>query len=487
MPARIVHLENGQFGNSSPADVEAMIQEFAAAPGNPPLVVHFHGGLVSAADGTAIAQRLHGEYSLAGGFPVFFVWESAWYETIGNNLSEILKEDFFKALLKLVAGKVLDKLGVDESGARSALRSPTADARELSRAERGEEPFAGVAPGPLAPERATLTPAEEAVFRRQLEQDQDFARAAKAIVDAVDAAPAGTAARSLAAGTTRLSTSVLEQIRLEKEKDKPRALGITARLLKGAVVVVVKVIARFARKRAHGIHATIVEEILREFYAGEALGLVWEMMKKDTADAFGPDPARFGGSAMLAALGRMLAGGQRPRILLVGHSTGAVYICNWLRAAEAVLPPDVRFEVAFLAPACTVQLLARTLNAHAGRIAKFRMFTMRDALEQKDAMIRGAKLLYPRSLLYFISGVLEEKADFPVAGMERFYLGAPFDDAQYPEIARVRAFLDAAQDSRVWSRQTGVAGQESESEAHADFDNDPKTVASLRHLIAHGF
>jgi hypothetical protein len=484
----VVHLENGRLKETSAADVDALFAAFSADPNKDRLVVHFHGGLVSKAGGLEIAERLQPKYSAAGGYPVFFVWESAWHETLLNNLGEIVGEDFFKALLKRVAGKVMEKLDVDETGTRGLGLSPTQLEMELGRADRGAEPFSRVDPGSLLDAGATLSPAEEAAFTQELEQDPDFGRAVDAIVQQIDAAPPGIAARSLASGTTHLSPDVLAQVRAEKDPAAAaRAIGIPLRLIKGAVVILVKVIARFALKRDHGVHATVVEEILREFYAGDLLKQVWHLMKKDTADAFGPDARRFGGTAMLAGIKALAATGRTPRILLVGHSTGAVYICNWLRAADEMLPPGVKFEVVFLAPACTVQLFARTLEAHGGRISKFRMFAMKDELEKKDPMLSGMKLLYPRSLLYFISGVLEEKSDVPVAGMQRFYSGArPFDPARYPEIGRVLQFLGATPDSRVWSTQSGMPGRNSDSARHVDFD-DRTTVESLEFIIGNGF
>ena len=48
---------------------------------------------------------------------------------------------------------------------------------------------------------------------------------------------------------------------------------------------------------------------------------------------------------------------------------------------------------------------------------KFRMFTMTDELEKED----DCKAIYPASLLYLISGILEDRDDTPIAGMMRFY------------------------------------------------------------------
>src|SRR2546427_9197331 len=97
-------------------------------------------------------------------------------------------------------------------------------------------------------------------------------------------------------------------------------------------------------------------------------------MKQENADAFGVDGNVYGGTAFLDGLQRLWTGNARARIVLVGHSTGAVYICHLLRHADARLPADVRFDIVFLAPGCTFPLLADTLAQHAGRIANVRLF-----------------------------------------------------------------------------------------------------------------
>ena len=68
-------------------------------------------------------------------------------------------------------------------------------------------------------------------------------------------------------------------------------------------------------------------------------------------------------------------------------------------------------------------------------------------------------VLYPRSLLYFVSGVTEAVDDCPLAGMQRYY-AAPYDDAtRFPEIDYVRkAALFQAADAMCWSPAAGGPG-----------------------------
>src|SRR5690606_32961914 len=97
----------------------------------------------------------------------------------------------------------------------------------------------------------------------------------------------------------------------------------------------------------------------------------------------------------------------QPRITLVGHSTGAIYICNLLKAAAQHVP-DLHFDVIFEAPAVTHALLAETAAEHASRVRKFRQFAMGDEREIGDTLV---PVIYRSSLLYFVSGMLEHEPD----------------------------------------------------------------------------
>ncbi|MCX6552513.1 MAG: alpha/beta fold hydrolase, partial [Acidobacteria bacterium] len=234
----------------------------------------------------------------------------------------------------------------------------------------------------------------------------------------------------------------------------------------------------------HGVYPPVVEEIFREFYLGSALTGLWNLMKRSTARAFGPDAQRFGGTAVLDELGQAWRAGHRPRVILVGHSTGAIAICHWLAHAQAWLPPDARFDVVLLAPACTCGLLARTIDDHGARIGGLRSFGMCDDLERTDQLVPG---LYPRSLLYFVSGVLEDTADEPLVGMARHVSGRPPFDAAMPEVSTVASFMASRPGGLVWSPAVDEPGRASLATRHEDFDDDAVTLASLASVITSGF
>ena len=109
-------------------------------------------------------------------------------------------------------------------------------------------------------------------------------------------------------------------------------------------------------------------------------------------------------------------------------------------------PPDVR--LAFLAPAVRIDEFADALQRGAPFVSAFRMFTMKDELERKDAVLGpGTAAIYPCSLLYVISGVLEDERaeafpDAPIVGMQRFLGSDPGWLTDPRQIASARAVLN---------------------------------------------
>ena len=121
--------------------------------------------------------------------------------------------------------------------------------------------------------------------------------------------------------------------------------------------------------------------------------------------------------------------------------------------------------------------------AQADKFDSIRMFTMADKFETENRLVPG---VYTRSLLYFISGVLEDGADVPILGMERYMSGAePYGTE--PLLA-VRSFFDSdirlvLSDTLVLN-PTAPVGIRSRSITHGGFDNDGDTRASLTAFLS---
>lgn len=264
-----------------------------------------------------------------------------------------------------------------------------------------------------------------------------------------------------------------------------------------AMCALYRIARRFLSGRSHGIRATIVEELLRAFFVAEFGFAVWYTMKREIVDAFKDDANTCGGTAFLLGLQGLLEKKPGLRIILVAHSGGAIYACHFLENAAKHIP-DAKFDVIFLAAAVTCELFDETFRKHRDRIRRFRSFALQDSVECGDRLfeVRSFKdrllnFIYPRSLLYFMSGVCEHEdrdrrdiGDVPLLGMQRYY--------EKPRVYRdrdietLRAFMRDPQ-SGVWSIANGGPGLGCSTAKHIGFDEDQVTVASLKHIIRNDF
>jgi hypothetical protein len=469
VPDYIIDVRDGRFdAPDGRARLRARFDALAASGDTRPLVIHFHGGLVSRQSGTNIANTLAPVYREAGGEPLFLVWQAGWDETIRNNateildeaLRELLRQGVLKVLLKKALRIAAGKLGLGDGSRSTTAVSDAEIEAELAAMMDAEtataEPFADRG---LAVDAGTeITPVEQEFLEAELSADPE--------VEALALQPDAGADSPEFFGP-----------------DGSRSISALA-IAKAIVAVAVRTLGRFLAGRDHGLYCTVLEEALVETYIAR-LGqlLQWNRMKRDTADAFGPDPDRHVGTALLAEIARLHAVNPR-RVVLVGHSTGAVYICHLLKHTSS-LPPGVKFDLVMLAPACTFDLFAETIAEFDDRIANVRMFGMSDAVECADQVVPR---VFPRSLLYLVSGVLEEnERDRPLLGMQRYFRNSAYDGI--PSVRAVREYFRQRQNWEVWSlTDAGAAsGLASHSPAHGAFDSEGETLKSVSYLIAHGY
>lgn len=469
-----VILSSGRFSGTTRGQLASAFEKFKTSPQKNCLVLHFHGGLVKLAAAEDIATRLLPLYRDQGvGYPLFAMWESGLWEVLRNNWQEIVQQDIFPRLVERVLQFVIGKLDQEPGAKGATVELPTRFEvqAEMAQARAGKEPLVERHDEAEKLDEA-LTPAEEKQFTDLLKSDTVLAEAA-----------------------SRISREELTELAPDMQRDAQdaraaqapgdKALIESALLVRAGLRVLVRCLKRFANKRHHGVYTTVVEEVAREIKGDLVGGIVWKHMKKDTADSFAGAADTYGGSALLEEIGKLYASGSKPRIVLVGHSTGAVYICYLLQAAQKVLPADVKFEVVFLAPACTFKLFDETLTAAGGRIAAFRSFGMEDEVEMADQLFPP---LYLRSLLYFVSGLVEDNVDMPLVGMKRYHSAtAPFDASDFPDVDRVLKHLKPIPHAWLWSKSETGLGLNTTSIHHGDFDNDEKTLASVTYCIAKGF
>ncbi|MEW5980990.1 MAG: hypothetical protein AB1806_01310 [Acidobacteriota bacterium] len=481
-PRHIVHLENGRLA-STPRDL--LRDTFRGLPAHPHgrrVVIHVHGGLVSMERGLEVAERLLPVYERARCFPIFVVWESDARETIVNHLSEIAGDPFFRALLRIVLRFAKAKVDAARAGSAGGLAIDDG-AFEVAYAAlaSGDEPYASFDLDSV-PSDIRLTQIEERQFRDALEKDPVLQREAAHLCAVLSRNNGAGARHALFNIDTLMTQSVLRDVGRELASRPVIPFAMPRRLVAGVVRVLYRTVKRLATGHDHGLYPTAFEEVLREFYLGTAIAGLWELMKADTSDAFEPDGRRFGGTALVDEVDAAWAAGYRPDITLVGHSAGSLFTCRWLQQADLRLARPVAFNVVTLAAALTFDLVDAVITAHGRRIDRIRLFGLADALERRDALVPG---VYPRSLLYFVSGVLEGEADRPLVGLQRHHVaGLRHDQPACPAVGRVLRHLAGHPGSTVWSPRNGVPGQSSAATTHGSIDDDETTLESLVHFIA---
>jgi hypothetical protein len=205
-------------------------------------------------------------------------------------------------------------------------------------------------------------------------------------------------------------------------------------------------------------------------------------------------------------------------VTLIGHSTGGVYIGNFLTHVDQALTAQgdaaTKFDVILLAPANTDDFFASKYVP--GRVSGIRIFQMQDSVEQQDHLLTKdvgpgdpsiLGKVYPRSLLYLVAGVCEsfegqsgsgkhslDGFDMPILGMDRYYQSdGVFTAADYPSIGLLRTEFPLQATGPAFARvlsPTNLAsaplGFRCAALKHGNFPGDEFTIESLRECFDHG-
>jgi hypothetical protein len=225
-------------------------------------------------------------------------------------------------------------------------------------------------------------------------------------------------------------------------------------------------------------------EPIARIFTGKAS---WDEMKENAMLA---STREEGGAAIVAGLiRRLLASGVKvPRIHLVGHSAGSIFLAYLLN--ELTRPAEdgsagASIETCTLwAPACTTQLFRETYvpAIRAGRIRNFALFTLTDDAERDDHCAN----IYRKSLLYLVSNAFEEKWRVPVIKGDSS--GEPLLGLER-SLARDSTVQGLLKQRRIeWVRspnqqKVGTIGA-ARAAHHGDFDDDEATVrATLARIL----
>ncbi len=483
-------LKNGMFDRTSRGDLNHLFTTLVTSPQRDKVAIHFHGGLVSIESGLDTAGYVMDAMTDISVYHIFFIWESSFLDVLSNRLHEIFDERIFRQLLMRITQFATAKIEQKEGGRGGRLELP--DERkirdELRQPTDGQTPFSTINPSDL-PQNEKLRKVEQDQLREKLKSDPILRKEAQAIARSLlspDEIVTEESTRGMGArGSTHtlMSPSVLDDIRKQAPEPETRGIVTTTLIIERAVETLVQVINRYAERRDHGVYATIVEELLYQFYLSNIGKGIWDTIKEETTNAFGDDPNTYGGTAFLQELKAHYDSGQRPHITLVGHSAGAIYICHLLKHVDFYLPKDVTLDVVLLAPACNFQLFSETLRQYGHRIAAIRVFGMSDEVERNDRLV---PLVYPHSLLYLVAGIFEKEADMPLVGMQRYYSGeAPYNT---PEVLFSCNYLAAYHANRtVWSVVDEGDGLACGARKHGGFYVEAATLKSLKYILSEGF
>jgi hypothetical protein len=508
-----LYLRDGKYDSMGRDEVAKTFQAFRDQTKTERLALFFHGGLVDKSSGQLSAAAEYDAYSDLV-FPLFFIWESGIWEVLAHHLPLIFAETIFGRIRDHATDLVNKKL------------PPVAD---------------GVDALAVVPDLSTLTLSQEDIEAYMAAIRDDEAVQHEAVAIARNSQPVDTLLGADAAGKTGqlsprtyLSPEVVSAVRGALVQSN-RATGAPAdsvdgipfgiggaiqtawAIAKAAVPVILNCFKRFAKKRDHGVTCTIVEEVLRALYLANFGSSIWEEMKRETDQAFGADSTQFGGTAVIEELCNLIQQKPNTKVTLVGHSTGGVYIGNFLRHVDTALQgrgdSTTQFDIILMAPANTADFFAST---YTNRIAGIRIFQMSDPTEQQDHLMSRdvgpadpsiLGKVYPRSLLYLVSGVCEyfegqggngdhafDGSDMPILGMDRFTAkNDVFTAAEYPCVQEVRNQFSIGPNgsnkfARVLSPTVGAAepGFRSQALKHGAFPRDAQTIESIQLCFQNG-
>ncbi|MBV9574123.1 MAG: hypothetical protein JOY93_08715 [Acidobacteriales bacterium] len=521
-PVNVLYLQDGKYDpdeHMSRDNVAKTFRAFRDQTATPRLALFFHGGLVDKSTGTLEAARHYDAYKDFV-FPLFFIWESGFFDVLSHQLPLIFAEPVFRQ----VALHATDVISPKLSGGSSNTGDSEMKLKALDLQPSGQ---------------MILSDADIANFMNAIKDDELIQHEAAAIARtsrSIDSLLSEPALRGLSqlSPRTYLSPEVISAIRGAYAQSNPTNPGSGCRMetlpfdpvsavkaawavAKASVPVLTNCVRRFRARRDHGMTCTIVEEILRALYVADAATFIWQKMKQETEHAFGADSSIYGGTAVLEELCELLEEKPETPITLVGHSTGAVYIGNFLRHADQMLNARrdnaTEFDIILMAPACTMDFYAAN---YAKRVRGIRIFQMNDATEREDHLMSrdygnaDTSILgnvYPRSLLYLVSGICEDfgitgtgahafdRSDMPLLGMDRFYAEtAVFNATDYPTVEQIRQRFAAAPPPtrskfvRVLSPNSKLPddGFRSMSHKHGNFPSDDATQNSIRFCFKYG-
>lgn len=476
---------NGAFAPGSKALVDALLARLAEAD-EPRLVLFFHGGLVNLADGNQSAIDFADNLSALtdDGWEVAApIWQSGLGETIRDNWAELEQEPRFNRLIYRIILWLERKFGDRMiAGALTELpqRVEALDIFPKIGLPEAEQLRAALGMTPSDLDRALHAESLPDDVLAEDELAQDILADTELVA-------------MLEAGQPLMDRRIVEMCRtaqlVRPASAKKSAAPLAARVIAiKAARIGWKVARRFIDGRDHGIGPTVVEEVLRGLYLAQAGATIWGQMKESARQHFEGSNS---GAYLLAGLSDIARTGKEVQLLAVGHSAGSLF-CGRLALATQLAPAKLKVGHILLAPAIA---LDEATDVYArGRYDGLRIFTMNDAREQDNALDGNTfGKIYKGSLLYLISGTLENQGnnpDAPILGMQRHLAPRyPMTPAENAAFKRLQTVLDTLSVPLVFapSSENAPAGQRTDSRRHGRYWDEPQTVESMIAIARGGF
>lgn len=436
---------------SKPQDVDRLF-DFLDKNTIKKIAVHFHGGLVSQANGLEAARNMASVFTQADAFPIAFIWKTGILEVSKQIIYDTQTSELFNELKRIVIKRAKDRIedGTGSKGFRSAVVDIDS---ELSK----DEPFSSFKPV-MGGKGGSVSDPDSQVFEDELslELQQDI----EVLIPLLQRADPAEVKNLKADGIY--------------DHQRPGAKGIiSAKMVFALLRVVRNVVRRFRNDTDHGLYCTAVEEIYRELYIDRVGSAIWKKIKNKAKNMWKTDPTATGLDQFVGTyfLGRLYQHATKQKgftFNFVGHSAGAIVACHMLEAINKSQKGLKIDKAIFLAPACQTKLFEKVVKLK--NFGRFYLFAMKDDFERKDRLV---PVLYPYSLLYFVSGLLEGTPDLPILGMERHFRSLTSDNRVFITTNSIMSLTaDGSED-----------GKRSLSEKHGDFDNDPETLGSILKIL----
>ncbi|MDR6967072.1 hypothetical protein J2X31_001072 [Flavobacterium arsenatis] len=464
---------------SSPKEIDELFDELKRKQVKK-IAMYFHGGLVPSDEGIITAERIIKYVNRdTDAYPICFVWDTGIKRTVLDNLDTIWNSAFFRRLLVRIIKIAGGELGIEsitEVGSRGV--SSLSDTEIYAELEK---------PVPFERYRTDTDAKSATIIEIPSETpepviDRRLRKSLKGKME--EEIEADKTLRELANEEKPDQEAELFDNKQQTEDEDSKGIVSSVKLLAAALKITVNIIKRHITQRNHGFYPTVVEEILREFYVADLGRWAWEGMKNKAAamwndDDFSGDSSKWHvGTYFIKKLDEYLETNELT-VDLVGHSAGSIAICELIDFLKESNYAVTFRNIIFMAPACRCDLFSKTLLAYPKLYSSFRCFTMSDEKEKLDHLVR----LYPRSLLYLISGILEPEQDAYILGLQRHVSGNyPYSGNFLDQVA-----LYLKTENRIVYSITldDVAdGLRSGSVTHGGFDDDDETTLdSIMYLI----